>query len=294
MTYLCTESFRWYAKSCYAGYIEDNLTEQIDLNQVARRACCSSYNFQRLFSFITGISLAEYIRRRRLTLAAVELQSSGIKVVDLAVKYGYDSPVSFARAFQALHEIPPSAARKPGMRLKAFPRLTFQISIKGEKEMNYRLLEKPAFRMVGMKENISLLNEQNFAQIPKFWDRAKQAGKWEALCRLSGEKPPHLYGVCACFGENDFDYYIAVMSDRPAETGMEELSVPACTWAVFEAVGPIPEAIQAVTRRIFTEWFPASGYEHAEAPEIEWYAEGDTGDREYKSEVWIPIVKNQA
>ncbi len=99
--------------------------------------------------------------------------------------------------------------------------------------------------------------------------------------------------MCANFQENDFDYFIACISDAPAGEGMEELSVPACNWAIFEATGPMPDAIQEVTKRIFTEWFPASGYEHADAPEIEWYSEGDMSAADYKSEVWIPIVKNR-
>ena len=125
-------------------YIEKNLTAEIDFLTVAQQAGCSSYNFQRMFSFVTDVSLAEYIRRRRLTQAAVELQNSGAKVIDVAMKYGYDSLVSFARAFTNLHGITPSNAKQPGVELKAYPRISFQISIKGEKEMNYRIETKEA------------------------------------------------------------------------------------------------------------------------------------------------------
>jgi len=131
------------------AYVEDNLTSEINQDVLARIACCSAYNFYRMFSFITDISLTEYIRRRRLTLAAIELQNGDVKVIDLALKYGYDSPVSFTRAFQALHGVTPTEARAGGVTLKAYPRISFQISIKGEKEMDYRIENKEAFQVFG-------------------------------------------------------------------------------------------------------------------------------------------------
>ncbi len=131
------------------AYVEDNLTSDIDQEVLARIACCSIHNFYRMFSFITDISLTEYIRRRRLTLAAIELQSSDIKVIDLAVKYGYDSPVSLSRSFQTLHGLTPKEARADGVTLKAYPRISFQITIKGEKEMDYRIESKEAFQVFG-------------------------------------------------------------------------------------------------------------------------------------------------
>jgi AraC family transcriptional regulator len=98
-------------------YIEENITEDIDYDMVAEKACCSTYHFQRMFSFITDIPLSEYIRRRRLTLVAFELQNSDVRIIDLAVKYGYDSADSFSRAFQKVHGVVPSLAREKGARL---------------------------------------------------------------------------------------------------------------------------------------------------------------------------------
>jgi len=117
------------------SYIEDKLTGEIDIEKAAKIACCSSFHFQRMFSYIASVSLAEYIRRRRMTLAAFELQNSDIKIIDLAIKYGYDSPTSFSRAFQNVHGVPPSAAKGEGIVLKAHPRMTFLISIKGYEEV---------------------------------------------------------------------------------------------------------------------------------------------------------------
>ena len=127
------------------AYVENNLTEEINYETLAQIACCSAHNFCKVFSYITDVSLSEYIRRRRLTLAALELQNSSLKVIDIAVKYGYDSPVSFSRAFQVLHGVTPTRARTDGVTLKAYPKLSFQLSIKGEKEMDYRIETKEVF-----------------------------------------------------------------------------------------------------------------------------------------------------
>lgn len=141
-------------------YIEENLTNDIDFQEAAKLAFCSEYHFKRMFSFLAGISLSEYIRRRRLTLAAFELKDSNVKVIDIAIKYGYNSPDSFARAFQNLHGINPSKARLNGHSLKAYPRMTFQLTIKGGNEMNYRIEEKEAFRIVGIKKEFLLFSKE--------------------------------------------------------------------------------------------------------------------------------------
>lgn len=150
-------------------YIDENLDGTIDYDSIASLACCSTYQFAKMFSVITDISLSEYIRRRRLTRAALELQTSDIKVIDLGLKYGYDSPTAFNRAFQNMHGLAPSAARKKGVFLKSYPRITFQFSIKGDEEMKYRIEEKTAFRAVGFKQKMSIVNGENLDRIPKMW-----------------------------------------------------------------------------------------------------------------------------
>ena len=224
-------------------------------------------------------------------MAAIELQNSSAKVIDLALKYGYDSPASLARAFQALHGVTPARAKQSGVTLRAYPRISFQISIKGVSAMNYRIEEKPAFRMVGTKERVNMVNGENFRRVPQFWNEVCRDGRGAQIAACSKEKPQYVYGVCAVMGEESFDYLIASMSDQEPPQGMEALEVPACTWAIFECVGAIPAAIQEVTQRIFTEWFPSSGYEHAEAPELEWYSVGDSSQMDYRSEIWMPVVK---
>jgi AraC family transcriptional regulator len=284
------------------NYIEDNLTEDIDYSQVAKIACCSTYHFQRMFSFITDVPLAEYIRRRRLTFAAFELQNSNIKVIDLALKYGYESPESFSRAFQNMHKVTPTLAREKGAQLKAYPRMSFHISIKGDVEMNYRIEERNSFKVFGVEEVINTTGGNNYIRIPKFWEECFQNGtidhlnkivpasKVEGLCNTNGI-------MCyRCTGENTFPYMIGAIDFDGTTVVPKEytsVSVPAFTWAIFKTEehkeSETTEKIQAVWKRIFPEWFPSSGYEHADGPELElYYSLGE--DRCY-SEIWIPVVK---
>lgn len=165
------------------GYLEDHLEEEVDYEEVAKLTCCSVYHFQRLFSFIINIPLSEYVRRRRLTLAAFELQNSDIKVIDVAVKYSYDSPVSFARAFQNQHGVAPSLARDRGVQLKAYPRLSFQITIKGDVPMDYRIIEKKAFTVYGIEGIFTSENGENLKAIPEFWMKTMQDGRFEKLVK---------------------------------------------------------------------------------------------------------------
>ena len=136
-------------------YIEVHLADEISYDRAARLACCSTYHFQRMFSYLAGVPLAEYIRRRRLTLAAFELRGGKCKVIDVALKYGYESPEAFSRAFKKLHGAMPLAAREAGVPLKAYPRMRFHITIQGNKEMNYRILQREAFRVFGLATTIS-------------------------------------------------------------------------------------------------------------------------------------------
>ncbi len=273
------------------SYIENNLTGEIDYEQAAKIACCSSFHFQRMFSYIAGVSLAEYIRRRRMTLAAFELQNSEIKVIDLALKYGYDSPTSFSRAFQNIHGVSPSGAKNEGVNLKAHPRMTFLISIKGDVDMNYRIEKKEAFRIVGAKKHFDLNVEENFKEIPQFWGEVFQNGMFMKIIKLSNQEPLGVLGVSTCMNGKDFDYYIASATNKPIPENMYEYQVPETNWAIFECIGPMPNAIQELQKRIITEWLPTSGYEYADAPDIEVYPEGDTSSPNYKCEVWLPITK---
>lgn len=276
-------------------YIEDNLEEAIDLNQVARLACCSSFHFQRMFSYMASVPLSEYIRRRRMTRAAFDLQNSDVKIIDLALRYGYESPTAFNRAFQSIHGVTPSEARKRGVNLKAYQPISFKISIRGEAEMNYRIETMESFRIVGVKlrANWSPEKQEGFTEVPKFWAKHAQLGTIPQLCEIMDPSMPGILGVSAgdWQHEGQFDYYIAVASDKSAPEGMVAYEVPACTWAIFECKGPMPTAIQSLQQRVVTEWLPGSGYQYANAPDIEQYSGGDQSSEDYKSWVWLPIQR---
>ncbi|SFG02346.1 AraC family transcriptional regulator [Priestia megaterium] len=277
-------------------YIEENLTNDIDFREVARLALCSEYHFKRMFSFLAGITLSEYIRRRRLTLAAFELKDSNIKVIDVAIKYNYSSPDSFTRAFQNLHGITPSEAKKNGSSLKAFPKMTFQLSIKGGNEMNYRIEEKEAFHIVGIKERVPIIFHGVNPKIAAMWESLNDETV-RKLKELSNVTPLGLLSASLNFSEGrmeekgQLDHYIGVATTKDCPDHLVQLEVPAGTWAVFEAVGPFPETLQNVWGRIYSEWFPSSNYEQVEGPEILWNEHKNVTSPTFKSEIWIPVLK---
>jgi len=278
------------------SYIEENLTNDVDYKEAARIACCSEYHFSRMFSFLSGITLSEYIRRRRLTLAALELSHSENKIIEVALKYGYSSPDSFNRAFQSMHGITPSEARVHGRSLKAFPRMTFQLTVKGGNEMNYRIENKDAFRIVGIKKRVPI----QFHGVNKGIASMYESLTPELIAQikaLSNVQPSGLISASVNFSDGrmeekgELDHYIGAATTKIASEGLEQLEVSASTWAVFQAVGPFPSTLQEVWGRIYSEWFPSSEYELSEGPEMLWNENKDVDSPQFKSEIWIPIKK---
>ena len=272
-------------------YIEANLTEELALGEVARMACCSSYQFQRMFSFITDVTLAEYIRRRRLTLAALELQNGGAaKVIDVALKYGYESPVSFARAFHALHGITPAMARQEGTALKAYPRLSFLITIKGAEAMNYRIETKESFEVFGIEGVFRVDGGGDAPQTPaKLWEQSHANGAVKRLEACAGALPSFVdrdlhpvHAVCSYrkTGPDTFPYMLFAFKDENSNAdGYATATIPAHTWAIFPSE-PHPwdrfdETIESLYKRFYTEWLPTAGYEQVEGIEFEMYGEKD-------------------
>ena len=275
-------------------YMEDNLEGTIDFTEVAVKAACSTFYFQRMFLAVTGITPAEYVRRRKLTLAATELSVDNAKVIDIALKYGYESPDAFTRAFKNMHGITPTAARGPGVKLTAFPRISFRIEVKGGTDMDYRILETPEFSVAMVSRKFSNIDDRNFKDIPTWWGEFRESADCAALAELSGNRPGKLteglmLGVC--WGEEEtgeFYYGIAVELPDDMPVGkFEKMVIPAGTWAVFDCM--LPE-FREVTGKVYGDWYPSTGFEHPGGPDIEVYLNLDT-DENMKCRIWAPVVK---
>ena len=295
------------------SYVEDNLTGEIDPEALAQIACCSTYNFYRMFTFLTDISLTEYIRRRRLSKAAIELQSSSIKVIDVALKYGYDSPVSFSRAFRLLHGVSPTEARADGVTLKVYPRLSFQISIKGETEMEYRIETKEAFQVfgyegifktdgIGADVDIQHDNATHQDNPHELWNRNYTNGAYEKLAADAGDLPPFVnpelckvHGVCD-YKQTEPGTFVymqcAFRGDSSSFDGYTVADIPANTWVIFPSVkfkwDSVVEVIDNLNKRFYSEWLPAAEYEQANGMCFEVYG-GD--DNLGYVELWYAVTK---
>ncbi|WP_243356535.1 AraC family transcriptional regulator [Bacillus litorisediminis] len=268
-------------------FIESKMNEPLDIEAIAKVAYSSPFHFQRMFYMLTGMTVGEYVRKRKLTLAAQELAVSSAKVVDVALKYGYNSPESFAKLFRKIHGISPSEARNSGVSLKAFPRISFQLTIRGEKEVEYIIEEKEAFNVVGKSATLTCGSKGRTRQW--FWRECQRDGTLAKIDYEETDTP--LLGITLNFNDN-FTYMIGKKKETAVPTaGLTLQKIPSSSWAVFPCTGPLPEAIQNGFRQIYQEWFPATEYEHAGLPEIEVYTPGKSEAEGYRSEVWIPVMK---
>ena len=281
-------------------YVEENITEQIDYETVAKKAYSSSFHFQRVFSAICGFSLGDYIRFRRLSLAGSELATENTKVIDVAMKYGYDTPESFSRAFVKFHGVTPSAA-KHGANLKSFSKLSVKLILHGGTTMDYRIENKEAFDVVLRKKRFPKASEITTKEISKFWGECSADGTIPAICKyihpsnafdkciigVSFEADPSLPG-------SDFPYGIGAHYNREkiTEDYLTVERIPAHTYADFKCVGKMPEAFRKVYKYICTEFFPASEYQPC-GIEIESYPDADVQNTDYTCEVWIAVEKKK-
>ena len=269
--------------------LERSLNGEIRLEELGRLAGCSPYHFQRMFSYLAGVPLKEYVRRRRMTRAAADLRA-GEKVLEVALRYGYDSPTAFNRAFQGIHGVAPSLAKQDGVKLKAFPRIRFKFVLKGDVEMEYQIVRKDAFRIVGFRTPLTMDVEESFQAVPRFWGEV--GPRIGELIPLMSPEMPGVLGVSTCHHEAENSYYIAVASNAPVPEGLSEWTVPAATWAVFTGQGQAPMAIQELQKRIVSEWLPDSGYEWAQAPDVEVYLNGpDAAEAQFQ--VWLPVQRSK-
>lgn len=269
-------------------YIEGNITEDLTVGRIAEEVNTSAFYFQRGFSMLCGYTVSEYVRMRRLSIAGEELFSSDVKVIDLAMRYGYDSPDSFTKAFTRFHGSTPTDVRRGGAMLKSFAPLHIKLTLDGGSMMEYRIEKKPAFKVMGIAKNFSYENAN--AEVPQFWS--------EAFMQPEERPVMGMYGVCLDeeMTGNEFRYMIADDYDagQAEAKKLDVHEIKAHTWAVFPCRGPMPLPLQEVNRRIFSEWLPASSYEIAEGYNIEYYSDPEdfklgTDDPEYYAEVWIPV-----
>ena len=272
-------------------YIEENITEDITVEDVARHVNISPFYFQRGFSFLCGYTVAEYIRNRRLALAGSDLAAGAAKVIDVGLKYGYTSPDSFTKAFVRFHGVTPSMAQKQNTMLKSFAPLKITLSLEGGYSMDYKLTKKDSFTVMGALKNFSY--DEAKTAVPAFWQEHYEKGGGRYVCGMFG------VNMDEDMSGSRFDYMIADLYDPLKEipAGFVTKTIPPFTWAVFPCRGPMPGAMQGVNEKIFSQWLPALGdYEFAAGYCIEMYEDASkypkgTADENYYSEIWIPVKK---
>lgn len=278
-------------------YVEEHITETIDFEEAAKRAFSSSFHFQRVFSMICGFTLGDYIRFRRLSLAGSELVSSNVKVIDVALKYGYDTPESFSRAFTRFHGVTPSEA-KHGANLKSFSKLSVKLILHGGTTMDYRIVQKDAFKLICRKKQVNKpQGETATADISAFWTECSKNDTVKKICKYADFKNFHgVLGVCFSneMQKEGFPYGIGVEYNGNTVTDdeFEVVEIPSHTYAVFTCKGKMPEAFQKTYKKICTEFFPQnSEYKYGNGIELEVYPSDDTQNPDYECEIWIAVEK---
>lgn len=264
--------------------------EPVDYEEIAKIAECSFDFFQKVFSYMNGISFSGYIRARKMTLAGYDLKSTNLKVIDISYKYGYDSPTSFTKAFQLFHGVSPKEARNPDIVLKTVPKL----QITEPSKYSWKIEQKDRFRLVGKSITVSCKDNMHYREIPKFWNACQRNGIFSSLIAMDTADPSGLFGLFSACDErlNEITYSIMVVSDRKLPPDFTEIVVPAAAWAIFDCTGPVPSAIQKGWQYLNEEWLVQYPFQHAQCPEIEWYSSGNAYDCDYLSQIWIPIMED--
>ena len=268
------------------NYIESVLDNEIDEDEITRLSTYSYPMFSRLFSILTDITLSEYIRSRKLTEAAVLLRDTDIKVIDIAMKYGYESSDSFGTAFKKFHGFTPSEVRN-GKPFKIVSRVQLVLSVRGGRSMNITIQKKNSFTVAGR-------NEQNInsSLCPSIWEKLYEKYSHDELASL-GEGQS--VGVCHDVEQpstiNYIAGYIVTDVDKAKSMGLDILKVEEAEYAIVELTGSVPECIHNGWKYAMEVFFPEHGYVHSGKPDFEYYYEGDMDSKDYKMELWIPIVK---
>lgn len=264
-------------------YMESHLTTTFSMDELARSSGFSSFHFQRTFHLLTGITVGEYVRRRRLTLAAEELQRTTYKVIDIALKYGYETPEAFTKAFRRQHGLTPMQVRKSQGKITSYYPFTIEVQLKGAEPMNYQMTKQDTFQVIGR-----LTTMPNNEAIPALWDELNRDGTTERLALLNNTAIKGVLGVCLPHKEG-MQYMIGVAYEGDVPEGFEAIQVPQAEWAVFEVIGAMPHAMRHTWQRIYKEWLPSSQYELAHTVEFELYTDDDLKADTCYSEIWLPV-----
>lgn len=277
------------------NYIEEHLTSEIDFTDLAQFVSYSPRYFQKLFGLLCGTSVGDYIRKRRLTLAGNEICSSDIKISDIAQKYGYDNPNSFTRAFIGFHGISPTEVREKEVTLKSFSPLHLKISVEGGNSIDYKIIEKEEFYILGKVEKHTIVEKEEYASINHFWNRMMEDGQIQKIMNLSIDTE-HIYGIGfddQLNREREIDYLIGVLCDEDCLSLKEftKYKIPKRTWAVFPCKGKLPYSIFNLWSRILSEFFPIFAYKPTGEYEIEIHNTRDWQTDQYYCELWITVQK---
>lgn len=267
------------------SYMEENLDKELDIKEIADKAFVSSFYFQKIFNALCGFTVGEYIRNRRLTLAAQELTSTDARVIDVALKYGYDSPDSFSRAFTRFHGLTPSAAKQAGAHLNSFAPLKIKLTLEGGTMLEYKIVEKAQFTVMGISRKFN--TDTSYEMIPQFWNEYMRNGEGREICGM--------YGICDDVDGKNFEYLIAdnYIPWNEIPKNCTTKIIPAGTWAVFPCRGSLPKALQDVNTKIWNEWLPScKSYKLAGNYNIEMYTPPCQNPEDNYSEIWIPVEKS--
>lgn len=266
-------------------YIEENLTNDIDQSKVADIAFSSKYHFLRVFNMLTNRTLGEYIRERRLSMATKELMIDNKKVIDVSLKYRYESPEAFSRAFKKFHGVSPSKVNESNDLLAA-PPLYFSINVKGDKKVEYRIEKKKGFKVTG--PSIDVVSEQSIIhkKVPGLWQKCFKDGTFEKLQKNAGDLCVMGISYNRSINDDLFSYMVGIEKNND-DLGFSEYSIPELTWAIFPGFGEMPKAIQDLRERIYSEWFPGTNYIQVEGPDIEIYKDHESDTMNF--EIWIPV-----
>ena len=285
-------------------YIEEHLTNDISAQDVADRVYLSPFFLQKGFSLMTGYGIGEYIRNRRLYQAALDLKETDDKVIDIAFRYRYETPESFTKAFSRFHGATPSQVRG-GAAINTFLPLTIKLSIQGGNQMDYKITPMFPFKVIGFQKKFD--NETAYTEIPKFWDEICEKYAFNVYAGNAPANPYEQalvdncigeYGVCIDdIGGGKFRYLVAgKYTGGDVPEGMVVYEFPRSDWAVFNCIGPIPDALQSLNTRIFREWLPGNPeYELYGNASVEWYdcVNGEKTDPDYHSAIWVPVKRKK-